>query len=437
MTLPTAASEGIDTTKVITAVGAGIIGVALAPVAAPAMLAMAGFTAHGVVAGTLFYSISGCGPQKLVLNVSYLFPMSGSLAAGLTHVAGASTLIAGAQAVVAGGSLPVVGSVIAGGVSSVGAYFATPTTGESHEGNSTATPASPHSEDREQEGVSDSKAALKDAVNESNDPEMPPLPPYSPSASSTNASNPPTGTIDLGAAIASGVSNLGVLIASAAAGAASSAASMTAPLDPMSSARAATPLSEAATEAETPLLDQAAPASSPTSSTIIPADVLQDFSSVVNTGFSTAQSIIASIPATSASTTATAQRALSTARSRFSWGLAMVGTFLAPLPESMSPSSSSNQQDGAGMMFDAGSPFLGSFVVSSEPVSMESGGRSDLTAGDGESNPVTRPTTTTTTTTADTSYLDTTTAHTECLSPAVEQQVVIGPPPSLAQEPLD
>jgi len=95
--------EGTGNTKLFLVVGASLLGGALAPIAAPAALGLIGFSSTGVVYGSAAAAI-----QSSIGNVA------------------AGSLFATAQRVAMGGAFPAMGSVIASGVTSVGAYLAIP-----------------------------------------------------------------------------------------------------------------------------------------------------------------------------------------------------------------------------------------------------------------------------------------------------------------------
>jgi hypothetical protein len=117
------APKDTGNTKLFLVVGAGLLGGALAPIAAPAALGLIGFSSTGVVAGlcpTLF------GHQPSADTPPF---HSGTMAAAIQSSIGnvaAGSLFATAQSVAMGGAFPAMGSVIASGITSVGAYLAIP-----------------------------------------------------------------------------------------------------------------------------------------------------------------------------------------------------------------------------------------------------------------------------------------------------------------------
>jgi len=95
--------EGTGNMKLFLVVGAGLLGAALAPVAAPAALGLIGFGSNGVVLGSTAAAI-----QSSIGNVA------------------AGSLFATAQNVAMGGAFPAMGSVIASGFTGVGAFLVIP-----------------------------------------------------------------------------------------------------------------------------------------------------------------------------------------------------------------------------------------------------------------------------------------------------------------------
>lgn len=117
------APKGTGDRKLFLVVGASLLGGALTPIAAPVALGLIGFSSTGVVAGlsrTLFGDQTS--PDMPSFNPG---TMPAAIQSSIGNVA-AGSLFATAQSVAMGGAFPVMGSVIASGVTSVGTYLAIP-----------------------------------------------------------------------------------------------------------------------------------------------------------------------------------------------------------------------------------------------------------------------------------------------------------------------